>query len=180
MQLSRKQQKLSQFSFPFRKSRFNFEHSQKKRWPSSLMYFWTYGLRKMWLDKCLKSTFSEDPSKSNMVNEPKHCWNLNDSTFTIYNWSMWRQFSWKKSLLVICKILGLFVNTLIPDHKYSLLLRDNLSNIFKSNHLGNNRHFREFFLYLGNLDSILKNFKKEVTLIADVFLNLSTPKKVVR
>ena len=126
MQLSRKQQKLSQFSFPFRKSRFNFEHSQKKRWPSSLMYFWTYGLRKMWLDKCLKSTFSEDPSKSNMVNEPKHCWNLNDSTFTIYNWSMWRQFSWKKSLLVICKILGLLVNTLIPDDKYSLRITHNL------------------------------------------------------
>ena len=95
-------------------------------------------------------------------------------------WSLWRQFSWKKSLLVICKILGLFLNTLTADHKYSLLLRDNLSNIFKSNYLGNNRHFREFFLYLGNLDSILKNFKKEVTLIADVFLNLSTPKKVVR
>ena len=48
------------------------------------MYFWAYGLRKTYLDKCLKSLDSEDPSTSNMVNGPKHCWKLNDSTFTIF------------------------------------------------------------------------------------------------
>ena len=48
------------------------------------MYFWTYGLRKTCLDKCLKSPLSEDPSRSNMVNRSKHCSNLNDSTFTIF------------------------------------------------------------------------------------------------
>ena len=31
------------------------------------------------------------------------------------------------SLLVICKILGLFVNTLTADDKYSLLNRDSLT-----------------------------------------------------
>ena len=30
------------------------------------MYFWTYRLRKTWLNKCLKSPVSEDPSTSNM------------------------------------------------------------------------------------------------------------------
>ena len=30
------------------------------------------------------------------------------------------------SMLVLCKILRLFVNTLTPDDKYSLLNRDNL------------------------------------------------------
>ena len=34
---------------------------------------------------------------------------------------MGKQLSWKKCFLVICKILGLFVNTLTPDDKYSLL-----------------------------------------------------------
>ena len=48
------------------------------------MYFSTEGLRKTWLDKCLKSPVSEDHSTSNMVNAPKHCRNLNDSTFTIF------------------------------------------------------------------------------------------------
>ena len=47
------------------------------------MYFLTYGLRKTWLDKCLKSPVSEVPSSNNMVNGQKHCGNLNDSSFTI-------------------------------------------------------------------------------------------------
>ena len=47
------------------------------------MYFWTYTLRKTWLDKCLKSPVSEDPLTSKMVNGPKHCWNPDDSTFPI-------------------------------------------------------------------------------------------------
>ena len=48
------------------------------------MYFWADGLRKMLLYKRLKSPVSEDPSKSDMVNGPKHCWNLNESTFKIF------------------------------------------------------------------------------------------------
>ena len=54
------------------------------------MYFGNYGLAKTWLDQFLKSHFSEDPSKSNMVNAPKHCSNLKDSTFTIliYQWEV--------------------------------------------------------------------------------------------
>ena len=36
------------------------------------------------------------------------------------------KFSWKKSLLVICKILGLFVDTLTEDGKYSLFNMDSL------------------------------------------------------
>ena len=37
------------------------------------MHFRNYGLPKTRLDQCLKSLFSEDPSKSNMVNVPKRC-----------------------------------------------------------------------------------------------------------
>ena len=37
------------------------------------MYFRNYGLQKTRLDNCLKSPFSEDPSKSNIINGPKHC-----------------------------------------------------------------------------------------------------------
>ena len=48
------------------------------------MHFRNYGLRKMWLDKCLKSPVSEDPLTGNLVNEPKHCFNLNHSTFTTF------------------------------------------------------------------------------------------------
>ena len=37
-----------------------------------------------------------------------------------------------------------------------------------------------FFSHFVNLDSNLNIFKKKLTLIADVFLNLRTPKNVVR
>ena len=48
------------------------------------MYFGTYGLRKAWLHKCLRSLVSEVPWTSNMVNGPKHCLKLNHSLFTIF------------------------------------------------------------------------------------------------
>ena len=44
------------------------------------MYFRNYGLPKTWLDQCLKCTVSENSTKSNMVNAPKHCSNLKDTS----------------------------------------------------------------------------------------------------
>ena len=38
-----------------------------------------------------------------------------------------RKLSWKKSLLLTCKILGLLLNTLAADEKYPVLNRDNLT-----------------------------------------------------
>ena len=43
------------------------------------MYFPNYELPKTLLDHCLKSLVSEDPTKRNMVNAPKHCSNLKDT-----------------------------------------------------------------------------------------------------
>ena len=48
------------------------------------MYFLYYGLRKTWLDQCLKSPVSEDPWKTNKANGLKHCRNLKDISFTIF------------------------------------------------------------------------------------------------
>ena len=42
-------------------------------------------------------------------------------------WSLWPKFSWKKSMLMLWKILRLFVNTLSADDKDSLLNRNNLT-----------------------------------------------------
>ena len=44
------------------------------------MYFRNYGLPKTWLDQCLKSPVSDYPTKSNMVNAPKHCSNSKDTS----------------------------------------------------------------------------------------------------
>ena len=48
------------------------------------MYFGNYGPPKTWLDQCLKSPIPEYPSKSKMVNAPKHLSHLKDSTFTTF------------------------------------------------------------------------------------------------
>ena len=48
------------------------------------MYFLTYGLPKTWLEKCLKSPVSQDPSRSDMENGWRQSWNMNNSTFTIF------------------------------------------------------------------------------------------------
>ena len=47
------------------------------------MYFRNYLLRKTWLDNCLECPISEQLSTGNIVNPPKHCCNMYDSTFTI-------------------------------------------------------------------------------------------------
>ena len=46
--------------------------------------------------------------------------------YQIY-WSRWKKLSRKKSLLVICNILELFVNTLTTHNKYFLRDRENLT-----------------------------------------------------
>ena len=48
------------------------------------MYFGNYRLPKTLLYQCLKYPSSEDLSKRNMANAPKHCSNIKNSTFTIF------------------------------------------------------------------------------------------------
>ena len=49
-------------------------------------------------------------------------------------------------------------------------------NIFRCDYLRTKKLFLNIFLRFWNLDEILNIFKKNMTLIADVFLNLRTPK----
>ena len=60
-------------------------------------------------------------------------------------WSLWRQFTFKKFLLVICKISRLFPNTLSADGKYSLLNRDNLTQPIQMQLSKKQKTFSEFF-----------------------------------
>ena len=55
-----------------------------------------------------------------------HLQSARQHLYQIY-WSLWTLLSWKKSLLVLCKILRLFVNKLTTDGKYSLLNRDDFT-----------------------------------------------------
>ena len=80
-----------------------------------------------------------------------------------------------------CKLLGIFVNTLTADEKYFLLNRGNLLQHFEMQLSQKQKTFSQtFFIDFRNLDSISKIFKKKMALKADEFLNLRTPKNVVR
>ena len=60
-------------------------------------------------------------------------------------WSLWRQLTCKKSLLVTCKISRLFPNTLSADGKYSLLNRHNLTQSIQMQLSRKQKTFSEFF-----------------------------------
>ena len=98
----------------------------------------------------------------------------------LYNdWSIWRQLSWKKSVLAISKLLGLFVNTLTADDKYSLLNRENLTQPIRTQ-LSKKQLFLICFSNFSNVDHTFNIFKNKVNLIADVLTKLRTPKGMVR
>ena len=95
-------------------------------------------------------------------------------------WSLWRKFSWKKSVLVICKILEPFFNILIADDKYSFLNRDHLTPLIQM-HLSNKITFCQFSSLFLTSRSHFEHFeKKNMILMAYIFPKLRTAKDVVR
>ena len=83
-------------------------------------------------------------------------------------------------MLVLCKILRLFVNTLTDDGKYSLLYRDNLKQPIQILLSQKQKTFSQFFSPFLKSKLNFQHFQKKMTLIADVFSKLPSPKKVIR
>ena len=90
------------------------------------------------------------------------------------------QLSWTKSVLVRCKILGLFVNTMTADGKHSLLNRDNLMQPIQMQLCKKQKPFFQFFSPLMKSGFNFEDFQTNMTLIAYVFWKLPTAKDVVR
>ena len=82
-------------------------------------------------------------------------------------------------MLVLCKILGLFVNTLSEDDKYCLLYNDNLLQPIQILLSQKQMTFSEFFS--GFLKSTLnfEHFEKKINLIADIFPKLPSTKIMI-
>ena len=104
------------------------------------------------LDKCIKSLIWENPSANNMVNVPKHLWNLHYRTFMIFidhcqvNWvgkglSLWHGNSWNCLLtqLLPMKSIYFFIGT-IEGYQ------------FRYHYLRNKKLFLRFLLHFWNLD----------------------------
>ena len=83
-------------------------------------------------------------------------------------------------MLVLCKLLGLFVNTLSEDNKYCLLYKDNLLQPIQILLSQKQENFSQFFSAFLKSTFNSEHFEKKINLIADVFSKLPSPKKVIR
>ena len=79
-------------------------------------------------------------------------------------------------MLVLCKIIGLFVNILSEDDKYCLLYRDNVTQPIQIHLSHKQKTFSEFFSAFLKSTLNFRHFQKKLTLIADVFPKLPSPK----
>ena len=119
------------------------------------------------LDKCLKSPVSEDPSRSNMADMGKHCWNMHHTIFIFFidhcqeNW---------------VRILVLLVNILAADEKSPVLNRDNITITIQMQLSQKQKTFSRFFSAFLKSTLNFKHFEKKMTRIAFVFRKLRTPK----
>ena len=132
-----------------------------------MMCFWTYRLQKTCLERQKRSSFRgalrwQHGKRANTQFKVE-----SQRLYHIY-WSLYKKFRLKKSLWVICSILGLFVNSLTANNKYFLLNRDNLLQHFQM-HLSQKWKIFSFFffsfLHFLNLYWILNIFKKTMTLV---------------
>ena len=144
------------------------------------MYLWTDRLRKTWLDKCLKSPVSEDPSTSNIVNRLKHSSKLNDSTFTIFIDTC----AGNSGLKTLSEWYGKSDDCLlirwVPIISILFLSETTYSNIFRSNYLRNKKEYVFFFPFSKFRFNFEYFWKKDDPHIGDIFLNLWTPKNGIR
>ena len=83
-------------------------------------------------------------------------------------------------MLVLCKMLVFFLNTLTDEDKYSLLYRENLTQPIQVLLSHKQKTFFQFFSTFLKSTLNFENFQEKMTLIADVFPKLQSPKKVIR
>ena len=77
-------------------------------------------------------------------------------------------------------MLGLFANPVTAHDKYSLLERGNLLQHFQMQFSEDEKHSLNFFFAFSNFRFKFNHFQTKMTLIAEVFFSLRTPKIVVR
>ena len=87
--------------------------------------------------------------------------------------------SWRKSLLVICKILWLFVDTLFA-HDILLLSTDNLTQPTQMQLSKKQEILAEFFSSVLKSRSNFEHFEQKVTIIGYIIPKVQTAKDVVR
>ena len=77
------------------------------------------------------------------------------------HWSLLKQLGWKKSLLMICKILKVFLNSLSARDKYSLRDRHNLTQPTQMHLSEKEKTLSQFFFQFSKSTLSFKHFPKK-------------------
>ena len=101
--------------------------------------------------------------------------------FYLIHWSLASQLSWKKFLLLTCKIFGLLVHSLAADEKYLVLNRDKLTTSIQMQLSQKEKNFSQFLVAFSKtrLKLNFEHFEKKMTLLAFVFRKLRTLKSLL-
>ena len=87
--------------------------------------------------------------------------------------------SWKKYAIVWSENLTLFVNTLTTDYKYSRRNMLNFSQQLEAPFSQKQKTFSGFFIAFLKFALNLKHLEKKMSILAELFAKLLTPKEVV-
>ena len=131
---------------------------------------------KTWLDKCLKSPVWDGPSTSNMINRPKHCWNLHHSTFIIFIDHCQGNWNGKNSLFLTGQIFELFADVLAAYDKYPVLNSYKLMIPIQRQYSQKQNTFSQFFAEFLKSRWTFEYFEKNHDC---VYLKLRTPKTLL-
>ena len=125
------------------------------------MYFSTYGLRKTWLDKCLKTLVSEDPLTSKMENGPKNFWNFNHNTFTIFIDPSADNRGWKSHHGWYAKSYDSLLTHWVPMTSILFITKPVYCNIFICNYLRKEKYFLNFLFTISKFRLNFEHFQKK-------------------
>ena len=125
---------------------------------------------------CKKSRFRKPFDKQHVRRAQTLSQSWRQHLYHIF-WSLWRYLSLKRSLLVLCKNLRLFVNSMTANDKYCLFNRENLTQPIEIVLSQKQKTFSQIFSVFLKSTLNFEYFKKKMTLITDVFPELRTPKK---
>ena len=146
----------------------------KKKMTSSILYFQNYGLRKRGEITVQKGPFQRILGQAN-VKQAEALLKFESEHLYPIHWPLPSQLSWKKSLLFICKILGLLPNILAVNENNPVDNKDNLTIPIQMQLSQKQKFFLNFLLHFRILDEILNILGKNMTITDFVFAKLRTP-----
>ena len=97
----------------------------------------------------------------NVLTGSTQCWNQYGTTITLFSRQFEVKYSCKKSSLVWCEILRLFVNALTADEKYSGSNMQNFSQQFQTRLSHKQKTFSGFFIAFLKCAWNLEHFEKK-------------------